>query len=449
LDTGSDVTIAGHDVADRCGWTVEACEVSLIRVANNEEIIIDGVATVELKVGGTNTVLDVLVTHDLSGLILGIGWMTRQGPFTFDFLNDRVRFGTGKWLELLKESKSQMVRRCYVDHDTELWPTGQTEVDVHIRRSGMNEPRYQDVLEPETVTSLSRVYPGRSLLPAQFSHIKVPVLNASDKSQILARGTELGVVEPVDLLDDGSAVADEVRSDATEVDVELTAPEAEVVAKMMANLPSELDEEQRAKVEALLMRHRKILSTGDHDIGRTHLVEHHIDTRDARPIRQPLRRQAFVHAKFIKEETDEMLKHGTDGVDHATDRFASGLGRHESGAATPSDVADRRGIETRPDRLGESSAGANVVARGRLANEPSLHVGSAALPSGSMNANADADRSGADRIADLQGDSMSSGTTSSDCARARNTAECRAAVGSIPDVVEQHTAAGDSRNLDT
>jgi len=37
--------------------------------------------------------------------------------------------------------------------------------------------------------------------------------------------------------------------------------------------------------------------------------------------------------------------HGTNGVDHATDRFASGLGRHESGAATPSDVADRRGID--------------------------------------------------------------------------------------------------------
>jgi len=142
-------------------------------------------------------------------------------------------------------------------------------------------------------------------------------------------------------------------------------------------------------------------------------------------------------------------QHGINGVDHATDRFASGLGRHESGAATRSDVADSHGIETRLDRRGESSAGANVVARGRLANEPSLHVGSTALPSDSMNANADADRIEADRIADLQGDSMSSGTTSSDCARARNTAECRVAVGRIPDVVEQHTAAGDSCNLDT
>jgi len=109
LDTGSDITIAGRDVADRCGWKVAAREVNPIPVANNEEIIVDGVATVELKVGGSNTVLDVLITRDLSGLILGIDWMTKQGPFTFDFLNDRVRFGTGKWLDLLKEGKSQMV----------------------------------------------------------------------------------------------------------------------------------------------------------------------------------------------------------------------------------------------------------------------------------------------------------------------------------------------------
>jgi len=254
-------------------------------------------------------VLDVLITRDLSGLILGIDWMTKQGPFAFDFLNDRVRFGTGKWLDLLKEGKSQMVRKCYVDHDTVLKPTAQTNVDVRISRRGMTEPRYEAVLESENVTTLSRVYPGRSLLPAKFSDIKVPVLNASDKSQILERGTELGVVEPVDLLDDGSAIADDVRLDTAEADVALTEPEAEVIAKMMASLPSELDDEQRAKVEALLTRSRKILSTGDHDIGRTHLVEHHIDTGDARPIRQPLRRQAFAHAEFIKE-TDEMLRHG-------------------------------------------------------------------------------------------------------------------------------------------
>ena len=144
-------------------------------------------------------------------------------------------------------------------------------------------------------------------------------------------------------------------------------------------------------------------------------------------------------------------QHGTNGVNRATNRFVSGLGQHECGAVTPSDVADRRGMETRLDRLGESSVGANVGARGRLANEPSLHVESAALPSDSIAADQGADRSinVADRTADLQDDSMSWGNTSSDCARARGTAECRATAGNIPDIVEQYIAAGDNRNLVT
>jgi len=253
-------------------------------MANDDVIAIDGIATVEIKLNGTSTEIDVYVTRDISGLILGIDWMTKQGPFTFDFPNDRVRFGEGKWLALVKEEKSRMLRRCYVDRDTVLSPTGQTEVDVRITRKGITELPYAGVLEPEVISALPRVYAGRSLLPAKFSDIKVPVLNTNGTSQVLEKGTELGIVEPVELLDDGSAVADVVNKEVTEC--ELSELETEVIEKMMASLPAELNDEQRAKVRALLVRHKGVLSTGDHDIGRTDLVEHRIDTGDARPIRQ-------------------------------------------------------------------------------------------------------------------------------------------------------------------
>ena len=94
----------------------------------------------------------------------------------------------------------------------------------------------------------------------------------------------------------------------------LTVDEQSVIAQMMADLPAELTSEQRAKVEALLICHRGILSVSEHDIGRTHLVEHRIDTGNARPIRQPLRHQAFQHAQFIKEETARMLEHEPVGI---------------------------------------------------------------------------------------------------------------------------------------
>jgi len=143
LDTGSDVTIAGRDVANRCGWKLKGRDVNPIRVANADELVVDGIATVVLNVNGASTEIDVFVTRDLSGLILGIDWMTRQGLFTLDILNNRVRFGTGKWLQLLKVGASQMVRRCYVDHGTVLRPTGQLQAEMRISRKGVNEPSFE------------------------------------------------------------------------------------------------------------------------------------------------------------------------------------------------------------------------------------------------------------------------------------------------------------------
>jgi len=154
LDTGSHITIAGRDVANRCGWMLKGRDVNPIRVANADELVVDGIATVVLNVNGTSTDVDVFVTRDISGLILGIDWMTRQGPSTFDFLNNRVRFGTGKWLQLLKVGASQMVRRCYLDHGAVLRPTGQIEADMRTSRKGINEPSFDGVAKREPVKTV-------------------------------------------------------------------------------------------------------------------------------------------------------------------------------------------------------------------------------------------------------------------------------------------------------
>jgi len=59
---------------------------------------------------------------------------------------------------------------------------------------------------------------------------------------------------------------------------ELSPPEALAIEKIMKQLPDEATEEQREKVKSLLKEYRSIISTGGHDIGRTNLVEHRIDT---------------------------------------------------------------------------------------------------------------------------------------------------------------------------
>ena len=44
-------------------------------------------------------------------------------------------------------------------------------------------------------------------------------------------------------------------------------------------------------------------------MGRTTLVEHHIDTGDNRPIRQGLRRHPIAHLDVIDRQVDELVRH--------------------------------------------------------------------------------------------------------------------------------------------
>src|SRR5207245_5185190 len=46
------------------------------------------------------------------------------------------------------------------------------------------------------------------------------------------------------------------------------------------------------------------------DLGRTDIARHQIDTGDARPIKQALRRQPFCQLQLIDDQVNEMLNHG-------------------------------------------------------------------------------------------------------------------------------------------
>jgi len=59
---------------------------------------------------------------------------------------------------------------------------------------------------------------------------------------------------------------------------------------MLRSLPRELQDKQRKAVADLLYKYDDVFSMGEFDVGSTHLITHHIDTGQNRPIRQPLRR---------------------------------------------------------------------------------------------------------------------------------------------------------------
>ena len=71
----------------------------------------------------------------------------------------------------------------------------------------------------------------------------------------------------------------------------------------------------------LLCQFSSIISTSDSDIGRTHLVQHHIDTQHANPVKQPSWRLPFHCREEVKRMLNDMMAQGV--IEPATRPWSS------------------------------------------------------------------------------------------------------------------------------
>ena len=142
-------------------------------------------------------------------------------------------------------------------------------------------------------------------MPARFSDLQICVANTADRLQVLKKGTRLGNIEPADIVGPAPleptlpatpTTVNTVSSKPTTVqptEESMETPTKAVIEDIMKSLPTELTDYQRQQAHRLIERNEYIFSKSEYDIGRTPLVEYHIDTGSHPPIRQPLRRHPF------------------------------------------------------------------------------------------------------------------------------------------------------------
>jgi len=73
---------------------------------------------------------------------------------------------------------------------------------------------------------------------------------------------------------------------------------------------SELSDEEKAQAVGLIKQYGDVFSEHEFDLGCTPLLQHHIDTGNARPIRQGLLRHPQVYLNVIDERVESMLQAG-------------------------------------------------------------------------------------------------------------------------------------------
>jgi len=82
------------------------------------------------------------------------------------------------------------------------------------------------------------------------------------------------------------------------------------LSKLLEGVDDRVSEGQRVELIKMLREYVDVFSTGKHDLGKTSLAAHPIDTGDARPIRQTLRRRPFHLLDKIDEYVVKMVEAG-------------------------------------------------------------------------------------------------------------------------------------------
>ena len=159
------------------------------------------------------------------------------------------------------------------------------------------------LLEPGTASSKAAdgVLIARTLVNLEKEDVPLRLMNVSDHPHRIKKGTELAVCEPVcgvSISGDGGDGSYSVRR--AQVETELPNHVRELYEKSIIGL----DDTQRKALYNLLCEFSDLFSQGSHDLGRTDLVKHGINTGTAVPVRQPPRRLPLAK----REEAEKAIR---------------------------------------------------------------------------------------------------------------------------------------------
>ena len=156
-----------------------------------------------------------------------------------------------------------------------------------------------------------------ALVEPTSTTVPVRLLNTKASPVTVYRGSTLATLEEVDA---PSVTPPGQVSTVDAVDHD-DAQKQEVLWDLVQQSGAELDSEEQDLFYQLLTSYANVFATSTADLGRTDKLNHHIDTGNAPPVRQPVRRVAPTQREEIRKLLGEMLKKGI--VEPSTSPWAS------------------------------------------------------------------------------------------------------------------------------
>ena len=207
-------------------------------------------------------------------------------------------------------------------------PAGhEAHVPVDITRNRFSSSDDKWVAEPKHLAP--GVVTARVVLSGAAMKSTIRVVNYSKKPLHVNSELLVGVASPATVLTEpeGFGGVSSTESAQPGVNVLRTAPSASCdlshIDCIIERLPKDLTPEERRQATELIRSKAHLFSRNEYDVGRTDVIEHSIDTKDSKPIKQPLRRHATAHLPYIDATVEDMLRH--DIIEPAASPWAANV----------------------------------------------------------------------------------------------------------------------------
>jgi len=174
---------------------------------------------------------------------------------------------------------------------------------TEIMTTGIIEPRddiehcSSAIVEPnQKLMEKTGLLIARSLVDPSSGTAPLRIINVSNDPKVLYAKTATAIGEPT------STLVDQQQ----DVDSTGVSQLPDFLDDLYSRASSDLDEQQKAKVRGLLIKHSRAFAESKTDIGRTDIIKHQINTGTALPIKQALRRQPLAKRQAIHAEIQRM-----------------------------------------------------------------------------------------------------------------------------------------------
>jgi len=238
-----------------------------------------------------------VVSDNITEPMLGVEWL-RCNQMTWDFAKD-ILIINGKVFRLVPGEGTGSCRRVVATERVTIPPRSQAIVLGRVEISCMYGNPDDGIWTTEVSELENGVNVARAILPERLDNLPILVLNVSNEPcEINAKTilTELSLANCAEDNDEKALTAEEGNCSYKHL------------SKLLEGVDERVSEEQCVELIKILREYVDIFSTGEHDLGKTSLAAHQIDTGDARPIRQTLRRQTFHLLHKIDEHVVKIVE---------------------------------------------------------------------------------------------------------------------------------------------